>query len=164
MKRADPRFSIAVSTPAVGEPDITRGLLRQRLGLNSIAEDAAIHRNVLTSFNDVVGANHNRRWDGEVQSLGRSGTVVNLIARVMPRTSWRRAGCALLSALIRQAKAPNELYKSLTWDRGKGLADHRRFALATNIEVYWCDPQMPVRRRYPNITSVCINLERLFTS
>ena len=44
--------------------------------------------------------------------------------------------------LREQAKTlPNELYKSPTWDRGKELADHRRFTLATNIEVYFCDPQ-----------------------
>ncbi len=42
----------------------------------------------------------------------------------------------VVSALIKQVKTlPNELYKSLTWDRGKELADHRRFKLATNIDV-----------------------------
>jgi IS30 family transposase len=50
----------------------------------------------------------------------------------------------VVSAIIRQAKTiPNELYKSLIWDRGKELADHRRFTLATNIDVYFCDPQGP---------------------
>jgi IS30 family transposase len=54
---------------------------------------------------------------------------------------------ALVAALIRQAKTlPNELYKSLTWDRGKELADHRRFTLATDIHVYFCDPQSPWQR------------------
>ena len=33
---------------------------------------------------------------------------------------------------------PKELYKSLTWDRGKELTDHRHFTLATNIDVYFC--------------------------
>ena len=53
----------------------------------------------------------------------------------------------VVSALIRQArKLPTELYKSLTWDRGKELADHRRFSLATDIDVYFCDPQSPWQR------------------
>ena len=50
----------------------------------------------------------------------------------------------VVSALIKQAKRlPKELYKSLTWDRGKELTDHRRFTLATKIDVYFCDPQSP---------------------
>jgi IS30 family transposase len=40
----------------------------------------------------------------------------------------------------------NKLYKSLTWDRGKEMADHQRFSLATDVEVYLCDPQDPTRR------------------
>jgi IS30 family transposase len=39
-----------------------------------------------------------------------------------------------------------ELYKSLTWHRGKELTGHRRFTLATNIDVYFCDPRSPGRR------------------
>jgi IS30 family transposase len=53
----------------------------------------------------------------------------------------------VVDALIRTARQlPNELYKSLTWDRGKELADHRRFTLATDIQVYFCDPQSPWQR------------------
>jgi len=49
--------------------------------------------------------------------------------------------------LIKQAhKLPRELYKSLTWDRGKELAGHRRFTLATDIDVYFCDPSSPWQR------------------
>jgi transposase, IS30 family len=44
----------------------------------------------------------------------------------------------VFSALIKQAKKlPKELYKSVTWDRGKELTDHRRFTLATKIDVYF---------------------------
>ena len=49
--------------------------------------------------------------------------------------------------LIKNArKLPQELYKSLTWDRGKEMADHKRFTLATDIKVYFCDPQNPWQR------------------
>lgn len=46
------------------------------------------------------------------------------------------------SALIKQSnKLPAELYQPLTWDRGKALADHKRLALASGVEVYFCDPR-----------------------
>jgi len=54
---------------------------------------------------------------------------------------------SVVSALIKQAhKLPRELYKSLTWDRGKELAEHKRFTLATDVDVYFCDPQSPWQR------------------
>ena len=53
----------------------------------------------------------------------------------------------VVSALIKQArKLLNELYKSLTWDRGKELADHKRFTMATDVDVYFCDPRSPWQR------------------
>jgi IS30 family transposase len=54
---------------------------------------------------------------------------------------------AVVDALIRHAsKLPRELYKSLTWDRGSEMADHNRFTVATDIKVYFCDPQHPWQR------------------
>src|SRR5437879_1559658 len=53
----------------------------------------------------------------------------------------------VINALIKNARTlPQELYKSLTWDRGKEMADHKRFTLATDIKVYFCDPQNPWQR------------------
>ena len=53
----------------------------------------------------------------------------------------------VVNALIKHArKLPQELYKSLTWDRGKEMADHKRFTLATDIQVYFCDPRSPWER------------------
>jgi IS30 family transposase len=46
--------------------------------------------------------------------------------------------------LIKNArKLPEELYKSLTWYWGKEMAEHKRFTLATDIQVCFCDPQNP---------------------
>jgi IS30 family transposase len=36
---------------------------------------------------------------------------------------------------------PGELYRSPAWDRGKEFADHQRLTLATEVEVYFCDPR-----------------------
>jgi IS30 family transposase len=53
----------------------------------------------------------------------------------------------VINALIKQAhKLPKELYRSLTWDPGKEMAGHKRFTLATDIKVYFCDPQSPWQR------------------
>ena len=53
----------------------------------------------------------------------------------------------MINALIQNAgKLPQELYKSLTWDRGKEMADHKRFTLDTHIQVYFCDPHQPWQR------------------
>jgi IS30 family transposase len=53
----------------------------------------------------------------------------------------------VISALIEQAKRfPDELRRSLTWDRGKEMAQHKRFTLATDVAVYFCDPQSPWQR------------------
>src|SRR5258705_13603345 len=43
-------------------------------------------------------------------------------------------------------RVPEELIKSLTWDRGKEMAQHKRFTLATDVAVYFCDPQSPWQR------------------
>jgi IS30 family transposase len=54
---------------------------------------------------------------------------------------------SVITALIKQARQlPVELYRSLTWDRGMELTDHKRFTLATDTAVYFCDPQSPWQR------------------
>jgi len=54
---------------------------------------------------------------------------------------------SVITALIEQARRlPDELRKSLTWDRGKEMAEHRRSTLATDVAVYFCDPQSPWQR------------------
>jgi IS30 family transposase len=90
-------------------------------------------------------------WEGDLLSGSKNSYIATLVERhtryVMLAKVANKDTQTVVSALIRQAKTlPNELYKSLTWDRGKELADHRRFTLATDIHVYFCDPQSPWQR------------------
>ena len=65
-----------------------------------------------------------------------------MLAKVTDKTTK-----TVIDALIKQSKKlPAELYKSLTWDRGSELADHKRFSVATDIPVYFCDPSSPWQR------------------
>ena len=90
-------------------------------------------------------------WEGDLISGPKNSYIATLVERhtryVMLAKLPDKRTQTVVSALIRQAKTlPSELYKSLTWDRGKELMDHRRFSLATNIDVYFCDPHSPWQR------------------
>ncbi len=90
-------------------------------------------------------------WEGDLISGKGHTYIATLVERhtryVMLAKVDSKKTEAVINALIKQAhKLPRELYKSLTWDRGKEMADHTRFSLATDIDVYFCDPQSPWQR------------------
>ena len=90
-------------------------------------------------------------WEGDLIFGAKNSYIATLVERhtryVMLAKVDRADTETVINALIKQAhKLPRELYKSLTWDRGKELSDHKRFTLATDIQVYFCDPQSPWQR------------------
>ena len=90
-------------------------------------------------------------WEGDLLSGPNNTYIATLVERqtryVMLAKVTSKDTRTAINALIKQTKKlPKELYKSLTWDRGKELTDHRRFSMATNIDVYFCDPQSPWQR------------------
>ena len=90
-------------------------------------------------------------WEGDLITGSKNGYIATLVERhtryVMLARVTGKDTQTVVSALIKQArKLPAELYKSLTWDRGKELSDHRRFSLETDIDVYFCDPRSPWQR------------------
>ena len=90
-------------------------------------------------------------WEGDLLFGSHNSQIATLVERhtryVMLAKVDGKDTETVIDALIKQAhKLPRELYKSLTWDRGKEMADHKRFTLATDIKVYFCDPQNPWQR------------------
>ena len=90
-------------------------------------------------------------WEGDLLFGSHHSQIATLVERqtryVMLAKVNSKDTETVINALIKQAhKLPRELYKSLTWDRGKEMADHKRFTLATDVEVYFCDPQSPWQR------------------
>jgi IS30 family transposase len=90
-------------------------------------------------------------WEGDLLFGGKNSQIATLVERQSRYMMLAKVGKkdteTVVNALIRHAqKLPQELYRSLTWDRGKELADHRRFTLATDIKVYFCDPRSPWQR------------------
>jgi transposase, IS30 family len=90
-------------------------------------------------------------WEGDLMFGGRSSQIATLVERqtryVMLVKVAGQDTETVVNALIKNArKLPQELYKSLTWDRGKEMAGHKRFTLATDIQVYFCDPRSPWQR------------------
>jgi IS30 family transposase len=90
-------------------------------------------------------------WEGDLLCGSNNSQIATLVERqtrlVMLVRVPNKDTKTVINALIKQShKLPRELYKSLTWDRGKEMADHKRFTLATDIKVYFCDPQQPWQR------------------
>jgi len=90
-------------------------------------------------------------WEGDLLCGSSNSYIVTLVERhsryVLLAKVANRDSQSVIAALINQAhRLPDELVKSLTWDRGKEMAQHKRFTLATDADVYFCDPQSPWQR------------------
>jgi len=119
----------------------------KRGGLGQITNAVSI-RERPASVEDRAVPGH---WEGDLIGGSKNSYIATLVERhtryVMLAKVKNKDTESVVSALIKQSKKlPGELYKSLTWDRGKELADHRRFTLETNIDVYFCDPSSPWQR------------------
>ena len=90
-------------------------------------------------------------WEGDLIQGSKNSYIVTLVERhsrfVMLAKVRDNKTITVISALIKQARElPAELYKTLTWDRGAEMTSHTRFTVATDIQVYFCDPQSPWQR------------------
>lgn len=90
-------------------------------------------------------------WEGDLISGAHNSHIATLVERTSRFTMLVKVRgkdtVSVVSALQRQiAQLPAALRLSVTWDRGMELARHQQLTLATNMEVYFCDPQSPWQR------------------
>src|ERR1700727_420673 len=90
-------------------------------------------------------------WEGDLLSGGKNSHMVTLVERhsrfAMLIKVPSKDTAVVVTALSRHIrKLPVTLRRSLTWDRGLEMARHKDFTVATDVQVYFCDPQSPWQR------------------
>jgi len=90
-------------------------------------------------------------WEGDLLEGARGTYIATLVERqsrylILVRLPNKETHTVVRALARRIRRLPQGLTKSLTWDRGTELAAHRVFTIATNVQVYFCDPQSPWQR------------------
>ena len=90
-------------------------------------------------------------WEGDLLAGGHGSQLATLVERasrfVLLVRVPRRDSATVVRALARRIQQlPAHLKQSLTWDRGKEMAQHKQFTVATDVQVYFCDPHSPWQR------------------
>ena len=120
----------------------------QKTAIHGQIADAVSIRERPASIEDRAVPGH---WEGDLVFGGPNSQIATLVERqtryVMLVKLDRRDSMSVVAALIKNAaKLSQELYQSLTWDRGTEMHAHKQFTMATGIQVYFCDPQSPWQR------------------
>jgi IS30 family transposase len=90
-------------------------------------------------------------WEGDLISGTKNSHIVTLVERHSRYTTLikipSKETTVVVAALSRHIrKLPVSLRRSLTWDRGHEMAQHKTFSVATDVKVYFCDPHSPWQR------------------
>jgi IS30 family transposase len=131
----------------------TRGMRRSR----HYTQKTAIHGKIVdaVSISERPACVEDRavpgHWEGDLVFGSGNSQIATLVERqtryVMLVKLDGKDSQSVVKALIKNAsKLPQELYKSLTWDRGTEMHAHKQFTMATDIQVYFCDPRSPWQR------------------
>jgi len=90
-------------------------------------------------------------WEGDLISGSRNSHIVTLVERhtrfvMLAKLRSKETNDVVAALTKKMQKLPTELRRSLTWDRGTEMGGHKQFTIATDIQVYFCDPQSPWQR------------------
>ena len=90
-------------------------------------------------------------WEGDLLSGAKNSYVATLVERhsrfaLLIKVPSKDTTLVVAALSRRVRKLPATLRRSLTWDRGLEMAEHKTFTVATKVKVYFCDPQSPWQR------------------
>ena len=90
-------------------------------------------------------------WEGDLLRGAGNTHVVTLVERksrfcVLVKVPGKDTATVVAALIQHVGQLPAELRRSLTWDRGLEMAQHKTFTMATDMQVYFCDPQSPWQR------------------
>src|SRR5579862_236558 len=90
-------------------------------------------------------------WEGDLLCGGKNSQIATLVERhsrfvMLVKLSGKDTTTVVRALSTKMRKLPQDLRRSLTWDRGLELAEHKRFSIATDMQVYFCDPRSPWQR------------------
>jgi IS30 family transposase len=90
-------------------------------------------------------------WEGDLIVGANNSAIATVVERqsrftVLCKCEGRTAPSVVYSLTEQMKKLPYQIRKSLTWDRGQELSAHKQFTIATDMEVYFCDPRSPWQR------------------
>jgi IS30 family transposase len=131
----------------------TRRQLRQakggvtKSGLGQIVDTISIRERPAEAEDRAVPGH----WEGDLLCGANHSCMVTLVERASRFVMLLKVPggdtASVIGALTRHiGRLPAELRRSLTWDRGKEMAAHKAFTLATDVQVYFCDPRSPWQR------------------
>ncbi len=90
-------------------------------------------------------------WEGDLLTGSHNSHIATLVERhsrftILVQVAGKDTN-SVVTALTREVnKIPASLRKTLTWDRGTEMAQHKAFTIATDVQVYFCDPRSPWQR------------------
>jgi IS30 family transposase len=116
-------------------------------GLGQIVDTVSIRERPAEAEDRAVPGH----WEGDLLSGAGNTHIATLVERhsrfAMLIKVPSKDTATVVGALAKHiGKLPQELRRSLTWDRGKEMASHKSFTIATKVQVYFCDPRSPWQR------------------
>ena len=119
----------------------------KRDGLGQIKDAISIRERPATVEDRAIPGH----WEGDLIAGSKNSFIATLVERrtryvMLAKVSGKETQTVVAALAAQVQHLPRELRLSLTWDRGKEMANHQRFSLDTDIKVYFCDPGSPWQR------------------